>query len=117
MYTTAVLLALTPVKYALGVKVKISSVPASKGIALPVLVTATAPLLACAAVVPMPRNTSTLPELMTRYWLPPNVLEMACTGVGAPELAVNVTVLPEGQKGALTLMLSPKEEVAEQQVG
>ena len=72
------------------------------------LVTAAALLPACAEVVPTPINTVTEPAFRIRYWLPPNVLDTACTGVGALVAAVNATVLPDGQKGAFTLMLDSK---------
>jgi hypothetical protein len=55
------------VKYALGKNDKISSVPASKGIAAAVLVTATAFAVAPAAVLPIPKNTVTEPALRMRY--------------------------------------------------
>jgi hypothetical protein len=59
--------------------------------------------VAAAAVPPTPINTVLLPALMTRYWFPPSVVDTACTGVAALVLAVNVTVLPDGVKGALTI--------------
>jgi hypothetical protein len=62
--------------------------------------------------VPIPINTVTEPELRIRYWLPPNVLDTACTGVGTLVAAVKATVFPEGQKGAFTLMFDSKEEEA-----
>jgi len=55
-----------PVKYASGVKVKISSVPGSKGIALAGNVVV-AFVVAKALVVPTPKNTNAVPALMTRY--------------------------------------------------
>jgi len=109
MYTTAELELVIPVKYALGKNVKISSVPGSNGIDAPVLVTTAVFPVAPAASLPTPKNTVTVPELRMRYWLPPSVVDIACTGVGGVVItAVKVTVLPEGVNGALTLMLSPK---------
>jgi hypothetical protein len=52
-----------------------------------------------AAVLPTPINTVTVPLLRIRYWLPPKVVDTACTGVGADVLAVNMTVLPVGVNG------------------
>jgi hypothetical protein len=51
-------------------------------------------LLASADVDPYPRNTVTVPALIIRYWLPPRLVDNACTGVGAVVEAVNATVLP-----------------------
>lgn len=77
-----------------------------------VLVTTDAFAVAPAASLPTPKKTVTVPEFKIRYWLPPRVVDTACTGVGGVVItAVKVTVLPEGVKGADTLMLSPKEEV------
>ncbi len=109
---TALLLAVTAVKKALGANVMISSVPANNGIADPVEVTATAAELAKAAVVPIPKNATTEPAFRIRYWLPPRVVDTACTGVGAVTAAVNVTVLPDGVKGALTAIMRSKATVA-----
>ena len=52
MYTVAFPLAVTPVKYAFGTKVNISSVPASNGKASPFELTTAAAVLASAALVP-----------------------------------------------------------------
>jgi hypothetical protein len=104
---TALLVFVTPVKNALGKNVIISSVPANKGIQGAVEVTTVAAELAAAAVVPTPKKAVTAPALRIRYWLPPKVVETACTAVGAVVAAVNVTVLPDGVKGALTAMLCP----------
>jgi hypothetical protein len=60
-----------PVKYALGVNDKISSVPASNGIAAALLVTTVAFAVAPAAVLPTPKKTVTEPALRMRYWLEP----------------------------------------------
>jgi hypothetical protein len=61
-----------PVKYALGVNDKISSVPASNGIAAALLVTTVAFAVAPAAVLPTPRKTVTVPAFKMRYWLEPS---------------------------------------------
>ena len=89
----------------------ISSVPASKGMQFAEEVTTVALALACAAVVPTPRNTVTCPAFKRRYWLPPIVVETACTVEGATLAAVNVTVLPVGVKGALTAIIRSKVQV------
>jgi hypothetical protein len=48
---------------------------------------------------PYPINTVTLPLLMIRYWLPPSVVDAACTEVvGELEVAVKITVFPIGVK-------------------
>ena len=105
MYTFAVPVLVMPVNQAFGGNVMISSVPASSGIAAWVEDTTTALAVALAELVPTPMNTSVEPALTTRYWLPPSVVDKACTGVGAEVAAMKVTVLPDGQKGADTLML------------
>ena len=53
------------------------------------------------------KKAVTAPALRIRYWLPPKVVETACIAAGAVVAAVNVTVLPDGVKGALTAMLCP----------
>jgi hypothetical protein len=67
MYTTAVLVDVMPLKYALGGKVRISSVPANSGIERLVVVRTVALFTASLAEVPTPINTVTDPELSTRY--------------------------------------------------
>jgi hypothetical protein len=81
------------------VNVKISSVPDNKGIEDWVLVTTTALATALALACPYPINTVTLPLLMMRYWLPPRVVDAACTEVvGELAVAVKVIVFPIGVK-------------------
>ena len=93
-----------PVNQALGEKVMISSVPGKRGIDAAVVLTTTAFSVALVEVAPTPKKATTVPELMIRYWLPPSVLETHCTGVGAVVAAAKVIVLPDGQKGADTLI-------------
>ena len=69
-------------------------------------VTTTALLLASAAVDPYPRNTVTVPLLIMRYWLPPRLVDAACTGEGAVVLAVKVTVLPIFVKALMPILAS-----------
>jgi hypothetical protein len=103
IYTTAVPLTVVPVKYPFNWKERISSVPGSKGMARPLLVTTAELAVARAAVSPTPRNTITDPELMIRYCPPPAASPTIWTGVGAVAAAVKVLVLPRGTK-ALTPM-------------
>jgi hypothetical protein len=67
MYTLAVDELVMPVKKALGTNVSISSVPGSNGIELPVVVIIVALEVALVDVLPSPKNTTTLPLLITRY--------------------------------------------------
>jgi hypothetical protein len=92
--------------------VRISSVPGKRGIELALLVTITAFAVAAVLLAPNPINTVTRPALITLYWLPPRVLETACTGVGAVVAAVKTTVLPLGVKGALTMFMQPRAREA-----
>lgn len=68
----------TPVKYAFGANVRISSVPGSSGIAGPGIVEVAA-VFAAAELMPMPRNTTTVPVLMMRYWFAPAIVEYGAT--------------------------------------
>ena len=85
--------------------------PANKGYAGPVVVTTVALLAASVETVPYPRNTVTLPLLMMRYWLPPNVVDNACTGVGALVAAVKTTVLPVLVNALVLMIVHPLAKV------
>lgn len=104
MYTTDVLAAVIPVKYALGLNVRISSVPANKGIVELVEVMTVALEVDAALVLPTPMKTVTVPLLRMRYWLPPKVVDTACTGDGAVVFAVNMTVLPVGVNACVPII-------------
>ena len=80
----------------MGTNVNISSVPGNNGIDCPVVLMTAVLVVALVDVFPNPKNTTTLPLLIIRYWLPPSVLERACTGVGDEVAAVKTTVLPSG---------------------
>ena len=45
---------------------------------------------------------------MMRYWLPPSVVDNACTGVGAVTAAVKTTVLPVFVKALVLMLCAPR---------
>jgi hypothetical protein len=97
------------VKKEVGGKLNTSTAPGTNGTPLPVAVTAAALVTAIAAVAPTPKKATTVPALITRYWLVGGVTAVKvgriCAAAGAVALAVTTTVGPFGKNADCSLAM------------
>ena len=113
------LLPVLAVKKAFGTNVMISSVPASKGIAVPVEVTTADAALAAAAVVPIPRNATTEPAFRivsttlggNQYRILNAGAVTAFLGVGTTAAAANSAAAVVTSSGEAIPLLAGTDEI------